>query len=53
MDIEIKRGLDSLEKRRGRQTMTVRVVYLELNKDLSPDSFIMALRRFKLRRGHV
>ena len=33
--------------------MTVRAVHLELTNDLSTDSFIMALRRFKSRRGHV
>ena len=33
--------------------MTVRAIHLELTNDLSTDSFIMALRRFKSRRGHV
>ena len=34
--------------------MTVRATHLELTDDLSTDSFIMALRRFKSRRGqHV
>ena len=33
--------------------MTVRAVYLKLNNDLSPNSFIMALRRLKSRQGHV
>ena len=33
--------------------MTVRAVHLELTNDLSTDLFIMALCRFKSRRGHV
>ena len=33
--------------------MTVRAVHLELSNDLSTDSFIMTLRPFKSRRGHV
>ena len=33
--------------------MTVRAIHLELTNDLSTDSFIMAPRRFKSRRGHV
>lgn len=33
--------------------MTVRAVYLKLNNDLSPNSFIMTLRRLKSRQGHV
>ena len=33
--------------------MTVLAVYLELTSDLSTDLFIMALRRYKSRRGHV
>ena len=33
--------------------MTVRAIHLELTNDLSTDLFIMALRRFKSRRGHV
>ena len=33
--------------------MTVRAIHLELTNDLSTDSFIMAVRRFKSRRGHV
>ena len=33
--------------------MAVRAVHLELSNDLSTDSFIMTLRPFKSRRGHV
>ena len=33
--------------------MTVRAIHLELASDLSTDAFIMALRRFHSRRGHV
>ena len=32
--------------------MTTRAVHLELPGDISTDSFILALRRFKVRRGH-
>ena len=33
--------------------MTVRAIHLELASDLSTDVFIMVLRRFRSRRGHV
>ena len=33
--------------------MTVRAIHLELAGDLSTDVFIMVLRRFRSRRGHV
>ena len=33
--------------------MTVRAIHLELASELSTDAFIMALRRFHSRRGHV
>ena len=33
--------------------MSVRAMHLELASDLSTDAFIMALRRFHSRRGHV
>ena len=33
--------------------MTVRAIHLELPNDLSTEAFIMALRRFQSRRGHV
>ena len=32
--------------------MTTRAVHLELTNDMPMDSFILALRRFKARRGH-
>ena len=32
--------------------MTTRAVHLEIAGDMSRDSFILALRRFKARRGH-
>ena len=33
--------------------MTVRAIHLQLAGDLSTDVFIMVLRRFRSRRGHV
>ena len=33
--------------------MTVRAIHLDLASDLSTDAFIMVLRRFHSRRGHV
>ena len=54
--MKLNKGTRSTETAKRYSTlftcMTTRAVHLELAGDMSTDSFILALRRFKARRGH-